>query len=96
MLWYNLFVCFLFYFFVNGGTHRRAWVQLVHENEAKGALLGPKTKQSKGMQVASLAILEISRQLEIILNLLMTAIEIPDFTTADIYGRIGFEVNTKE
>ena len=75
--------------------HGRAWVHL-HENEAKGALLRTKTKQSKGMQVASLAILEISRQLEIILNLLMTAIEIPDFTTGDRYGHIGFEVNTKE
>ena len=36
----------------------------VHESEAKGASIRTKTKQSMGMKVVSLVILEISRQLE--------------------------------
>ena len=43
-----------------------------------------KTKQSMEMRVVFLVILEISRQLGSGSCLLMTAVEIPGFTTADI------------
>ena len=56
----------------------------VHESEVKGASIQMKTKQSMEMQVVSLVFLEISRQLGSVSCLLMTAVEIPGFTTADM------------
>ena len=50
----------------------------------KGLPIQMKTKQSIEMQVISLVILEISRQLGSDSCLLMTAVEIPGFTTADM------------
>ena len=50
----------------------------------KGLPIQMKTKQSMEMQVVSLVILEISRQLGSDSCLLMTAVEIPGFTTADM------------
>ena len=53
----------------------------VHESEAKGASIQMKTKQSMEMRVVSL---EISCQLGSDSCLLMTAVEIPGFTTEDM------------
>ena len=50
----------------------------------KGLLIQMKTKQSMEMQEESLVILEISRHLGSGSCLLMTTIEIPAFTTADM------------
>ena len=50
----------------------------------KGLPIQMKTKQSMEMRVVSLVILEISRQLGSDSCLLMTAVEIPGFTTADM------------
>ena len=50
----------------------------------KGFPIQMKTKQGMEMQVVSLAILEISRQLGSDSCLLMTTIEIPSFRTADM------------
>ena len=50
----------------------------------KGLPIQMKTKQSMEMQVVSLVILEIYRQLGSDSCLLMTTIEIPGFTTADM------------
>ena len=50
----------------------------------KGLLIQMKTKQSMEMQEESLVILEISRQLGSDSCLLMTSIEIPAFTAADL------------
>ena len=50
----------------------------------KGLPIQMKTKQGMEMQVVSLAILEISRQLGSDSCLLMTTIEIPGFATADM------------
>ena len=50
----------------------------------KGLLIQMKAKQSMKMQEESLVILEISRQLGSDSCLLMTTIEIPAFTTADM------------
>ena len=48
----------------------------------KGLPIQMKTKQSMEMRVVSLVILEISRQLGSDSCLLMSAVEIPGFTTA--------------
>ena len=56
----------------------------VHESEAKGASIQMERKQSMEMQEASLVILKISHQLGSDSCLLMTAIEIPGFATADM------------
>ena len=50
----------------------------------KGLPIKKKTKQSMEIQVASLVILEISRQFGSDSCLLMTTIEIPGFKTADM------------
>ena len=50
----------------------------------KGLPIQMKTKQSMEMQVVSLVTLEISRQLGSDSCLLMTAVEIPGSTTADM------------
>ena len=56
----------------------------VHESEVKGASDSNERKQSMEMQVVSLVFLEISCQLGSDSCLLMTTIEIPGFTTADM------------
>ena len=56
----------------------------VHESEAKRASDSNETKQSMEMQVVSLVFLEIPHQLGSHSCLLMTTIEIPGFTTADV------------
>ena len=60
----------------------------------KGLPIQMKTKQSMEIQVVSLVILEISRQLGSDSCLFKTAVEIPGFTT-QIWS-YGFEVNTKK
>ena len=50
----------------------------------KGLPIQIKTKQNVEMQVVSLVFLDISRQLGSDSYLLMTTIEIPGFTTADM------------
>ena len=55
-----------------------------HESEAKGASDSNENKAEYGNAVVSLVFLEISRQLGSDSCLLMTAVEIPGFTTADM------------
>ena len=62
---------------------RRVWVEYMKARR-KGLQIQTKTKQSMEMQVVSLVILEISRQLGSDSFLLMTAVKIPGFTTADM------------
>ena len=62
----------------------------------KGLPIQMKTKQSMKMQVVSLVILEISRQLGSDSCLLMTTIEIPGFTTAELYMVIWFRSQPKK
>ena len=69
--------------FINGGTRGRVWVEYTKARR-KGLPIQMKTKQSMEMQVVSLVILEISRQLGSDSCLLRTTIEIPGFTTADM------------
>ena len=69
--------------FINGGARGRVWVEYMKARR-KGLPIQMKTKQSKEMRVVSLVILEISRQLGSDSCLLMTAVEIPGFTTADM------------
>ena len=52
----------LYTLFINGGTRGRAWVEYMKARR-KGLPIQMKTKQSMEMQVVSLVILEISRQL---------------------------------
>ena len=69
--------------FINGGTRGRVWVEYMKVRR-KGLLIQMKTKQSMEMQEESLVILEISCQLGSDSCLLMTTIELPAFTTADM------------
>ena len=73
----------LYTLFINGGTRGRVWVQYMKARR-KGLPIQMKTKQSVEMRVVSLVILEISHQLGSDSCLLMTAVEIPGFTTADM------------
>ena len=66
----------------------------VHESEAKGASIQMKTKQSMEMEVVFLVFPEISRQLGSDSCLLITAIEIPGFTTTDMV--VWFRSQPKE
>ena len=59
----------------------RVWVEYMKARR-KGLPIQMKTKQSMEMRVVSLVILEISRQLGSDSCLLMSAVEIPGFTTA--------------
>ena len=74
---------YVYTLFINGGTRGRVWVEYMKARR-KGLPIQMKTKQSMEMQVVSLVILEISRQLGSDSCLLMTAVEIPGFTTADM------------
>ena len=69
--------------FINGGTRGRVWVEYMKVRR-KGLLIQMKAKQSMEMQEESLVFIEISRQLGSDSCLLMTTIEIPAFTTADM------------
>ena len=73
----------LYTLFINGGTRRRVWVEYTKARR-KGLPIQMKTKQSMEMRVVSLVILELSRQLGSDSCLLMTAVEIPGFTTTDM------------
>ena len=73
----------LYTLFINGGTRGRVWVEYMKARR-KGLPIQMKTKQSMEMQVESLVILEISRQLGSDSCLLMTAVEIPGSTTTDM------------
>ena len=64
----------------NGGTCGRVWVEYMKARR-NGLPIQMKTKKSMEMQVVSLVILEISRQLGSDSCLLMTAVEIPGFPT---------------
>ena len=74
---------YVYTLFINGGTRGRVWVEYMKVRR-KGLLIQMKAKQSMEMQEESLVVLEISRQLGSDSFLLMTTIEIPAFTTADM------------
>ena len=73
----------LYTLFINGGTCGRVWVEYMKVRR-KGLPIQMKTRQNMKMQVVSLVILEISRQLASDSCLLMPAVEIPGLTTTNM------------